>query len=136
MKQKKAIITSEIQKTKARELWAALPQFDDIEEPKWSNGWLNRFKKRFKIKEYVQHGEASSAVIDNLDNIAQMEEVRRLCTQYELRDILNIDETSLNQKRTPDRTLATKSYNGTKKSKDRITVALTSNADGSEKFTA
>jgi hypothetical protein len=26
------------------------------------------------------------------------------------------------------------SYSGTKKSKDRITIALTSNADGSEKF--
>jgi len=37
MEQKKAIITSEILKTKARELWAALLQFDDIEELKWSN---------------------------------------------------------------------------------------------------
>jgi hypothetical protein len=136
MEQKKAIITGEILKTKARELWAALPQFDDIEEPKWSNGWLEGFKKRFKIKEYVQHGEAGSAAIDNPDNIAQMEELRRLCTQYELRDILNMDETGLNWKRTPDRTLATKSHSGTKKSKDRITIALTSNADGSEKFTA
>ena len=53
MEQKKAIITSEILKTKAKELWAALPQFDDIKEPKWSNGWLEGFKKRFKIKEYV-----------------------------------------------------------------------------------
>ena len=136
MEQKKAIITGEILKTKARELWAALPQFDDIEEPKWSNGWLEGFKKRFKIKEYVQHGEAGTAAIDNPDNIAQMEEVRRLCTLYELRDILNMDETGLNWKRTPDRTLATKSHSGTKKSKDRITIALTSNADGSEKFTA
>jgi hypothetical protein len=136
MEQKKAIITGEILKTKARELWAALPQFDDIEEPKWSNGWLEGFKKRFKIKEYVQHGEAGTAAIDNPDNIAQMEEVRRLCTLYELRDILNMDETGLNWKRTPDRTLATKSHSGTKKSKDCITIALTSNTDGSEKFTA
>ena len=45
-----------------------------------------------------------------------------------------MDETSLNQKRTPDRTLTTKSYSRTKKSKDRITIALTSNADSSEKF--
>jgi hypothetical protein len=135
MEQKKAIITGEILKTTARELWATLPQFDDIEEPKWSNGWLEGFKKRFKIKEYVQYREASSAVIDNPDNIAQMEELRRLYTQYELRDILNIDETGLNWKRTPNRTLATKSYSGTKKSKDCITIALTSNANGSEKFT-
>ena len=34
MEQKKAIITGEILKTKARELWAALPQFNNIKEPK------------------------------------------------------------------------------------------------------
>jgi hypothetical protein len=83
----------------------------------------------------VQYREAGSATIDNPDNIAQMEELRRLYTQYELRDTLNMDETGLNWKRTPNCTLATKSHSGTKKSKDRITIALTSNADSSEKFT-
>src|ERR1700733_9756860 len=104
--------------------------------PKWSNGWLDRFKKRYKIKEYVQHREASSVATDDPDNIAQMEALRQLCKEYEPCNILNMDETGLNWKRTPDRTLATKSYSGTKKSKDRITIALTSNADGSEKFLA
>ena len=65
-----------------------------------------------------------------------MEAIRKLCKEYALKDILNMDETGLNWKRTPDRTLATKSYSGTKKSKDRITIALTSNADSSEKFLA
>jgi hypothetical protein len=111
-----------------------LPQYDNIKEPKWSNGWLEGFKKRYKIKEYVQHGEASSAAIDNPDNITQMEALRYLYTKYKLCDILNMDETGLNWKRTPDRTLVTKSHSGTKKSKDRITIALTSNADSSEKF--
>jgi DDE superfamily endonuclease/Tc5 transposase DNA-binding domain len=134
MEQKRAIITGDILKTKAKELWAALPQHDNIEEPKWSNSWLEGFKKRYKIKEYVQHGEASSATTDNPDNITQMEALQHLCTKYKLCDILNMDETGLNWKRTPDRTLATKSHSGTKKSKDRITIALTSNADGSEKF--
>ena len=46
-----------------------------------------------------------------------------------------MDETGLNWKRTPDRTLATQSYSGTKKSKDRITIVLTSNTDSSKKFT-
>jgi DDE superfamily endonuclease len=63
-----------------------------------------------------------------------MEELRSLCTKFELRNILNMDKTSLNWKRTPNRSLATKSQNGTKQSKDRITVVLTSNADGSKKF--
>ena len=134
IEQKKAIVTSEILKEKAKQLWSALPQYNSKDQPKWSNRWLEGFKKRFKIKEYVQHGEAGSAATDDLDNIAQMERVRLLCAEYELRDVFNIDETGLNWKRTPDRTLATKSYSGTKKSKDRITITLTSNADGSKKL--
>ena len=63
-----------------------------------------------------------------------MDRVRQLCTTYKDYNILNMDKTGLNWKRTPDRTLVTKSYSGTKKSKDRITIVLTSNADSSEKF--
>ena len=53
MEHKKAIITGDILKAKAKELGDALPQYDNVEQPKWSNGWLDGFKKRFKIKEYV-----------------------------------------------------------------------------------
>jgi hypothetical protein len=134
MEAKKAIITGDILKEKAHQLWQALPQFKHEQEPRWSTGWLDGFKKRFKIKEYVQHGEAASADINNPENLAQMERLRQLCKEYESRNILNMDETGMNWKRTPDRTLATKAYAGTKKSKDRITIALTSNADGSERF--
>ena len=45
-----------------------------------------------------------------------------------------MDETDLNWKIIPARTLATKAYNRTKKSKDRITITLISDADSSEKF--
>jgi hypothetical protein len=84
----------------------------------------------------VQHREAGSPQTDNPDNIAPIEAIRKLCKEYVLKDILNIDKTGLNWKRTPDRTLATKPHSGTKKSKERITIALTSNADDSEKFLA
>ena len=63
-----------------------------------------------------------------------MERLRQLYKEYNLRDILNMDETGLNWKRTPDRTLAIQAYSGTKKSKDRITIALISNTNDSEKF--
>ena len=38
IEQKKAIITGDILKEKARQLWDALPQYDNIQMPKWSNG--------------------------------------------------------------------------------------------------
>jgi hypothetical protein len=66
--------------------------------------------------------------------IVQIEDIRVLCTEYDTRDILNINETGLNWKRIPDRILVKKPYSGTKKSKDRIIIALTSNTDSSEKF--
>ena len=82
MQQQKAIITGNVLKEKARQLQDALPQYHDIDQPKWSNGWLEGFKKRYKIKEYVYHGEAGSAATDDLNNIAQMEQLRLLCTEY------------------------------------------------------
>jgi Tc5 transposase-like DNA-binding protein len=53
MENNKAIITQDILRNKAGELWKALPQYAGVEEPKWSNGWIGGFQKRFKIKEYV-----------------------------------------------------------------------------------
>jgi hypothetical protein len=100
------------------------------------NKWLEGFKKRYRIKEYVQHREAGFAATDNLDNIAQIKVVQQLCKEYELCNIFNIDETGLNWKRTPDRTLETQSYSRTKKSKDRVTITLTSNANNSKKLLA
>jgi hypothetical protein len=135
MLKSKAVITGDILKEKASKLWQALPQYEGVEEPKWSNGWLGRFKGRFKIKEYVQHGEAASAEVNLPERIQQMEDLQTLTTEYEPRNVLNMDETSLFWKQSPNRTLAMEAQSGGKKAKDRITLALTSNADGSEKFT-
>jgi hypothetical protein len=82
----------------------------------------------------VQHGEGGSADINNPDAIQQMADLRTLCSKYKDKDIFNMDETGLFWKLTPERTLATEAGSGGKKSKDRITLASTTNADGSEKL--
>ena len=81
---------------------------------------------------YIRHGEAAAAATDDPENIRQMNDLRTLCLEYDLNDILNMDETGLFWKMSPDRILATKAASGGKKSKDRITVALTSNATGTD----
>jgi DDE superfamily endonuclease/Tc5 transposase DNA-binding domain len=128
------ITSGDILKAKAAEIWQRLPQYHGKTEPKWSNGWLEKFKRRHKIKEYVHHGEAGSAPIDSPEIVAKMENIRNICAQYHPRDIFNMDETGLYWKRIPDRSLATESQSGIKKSKDRITLALTANGDGTEKL--
>jgi hypothetical protein len=59
-----------------------------------------------------------------------MEYIRQLCSEYHEVDILNMDETGLFWKLTPDRTLATQAGSGRKKSKDRITLVFTVSASG------
>ena len=56
--------------------------------------------------------------------------------QYAPRDIYNMDETGLFFRMTPDRTLTFKgdACHGGKKSKERITVAVCANMDGSDKM--
>ena len=134
IQKKKGIVTGHVLKAKAHDIWVALPQKKDLEEPKWSTGWLDRFKKRHNIKEYVNHGEAGTAQINNPENLRHMTVVRNKAKKYERRDILNFDETGLNWKLTPNRTLATEQSSGGKKLKDRITIGLTCSADGSGKY--
>jgi hypothetical protein len=134
MEKKKAVLRGDILKAKAHEIWTQLPQYSQQQEPKWSNGWLDRFKKRHNIKEYKLHGEGASADVYSEDAIKQMDNLRTECSTYALKDIFNMDETGLFWKLQPDRSLATRQTSGGKKSKDRITIALTVNADGSEKL--
>jgi len=82
MQKKKAIITRDILKEKAHEIWQLLLQYSDVEEPAWSNGWLEGFKKRHNIKKYSNYREAGSTGIKELDNICQIEVVREKCKLY------------------------------------------------------
>jgi hypothetical protein len=66
--------------------------------------------------------------------ITEMAKLRKLCAQYYPRDIFNMDKTGLFWKRVLNRSLATESVKGIKKAKDRITIALTTNANSSEKL--
>jgi hypothetical protein len=131
MQKSKAILTGEILKDKASKLWESLPQYADVEEPKWSNGWIENFKKRFKIKEYVMHGESGSAAIDDPNSQQQIKQLRALVDTYERRNVFN---TGLFWKLSPNRSLATEVQAGGKNANDRLTLALTTNADGSERM--
>ncbi|GJT63784.1 CENP-B homolog protein 2-like protein [Tanacetum coccineum] len=54
--------------------------------------------------------------------------------QFEMKDIFNMDETGLFFRLQPDHSLATMQLEGKKQDKERLTVAICCNEDGSEKL--
>lgn len=102
-----------------------------------SDGWLSRWKKRHGIHVAVISGEKLSA--DQAAAINFREEFSLFAMEKGLtaEQVYNIDETGLNFKMLPERTLASRkegSVSGYKKAKERITVAACSNAAGTHKL--
>ena len=56
-----------------------------------SNGWVDKFKKRHNLKEYVKWGEANSAPLETLDE--ERNKLREIIKNYNLNDVFNCDET-------------------------------------------
>ena len=70
-----------------------IPALICLPEPKFSNGWIAGFKRRYNIKRYRQHGEAGSA--KNIDSEERMVELRKLVDEYGTEDTYNLDESGL-----------------------------------------
>src|SRR3984957_13238288 len=88
----------------------------------FSNGWLDKFKKRNNIQRYRAYGEAGSASLETLPE--KRMKLRRLLGRFTLDRIYNIDETGLFYRMPPNQTLSTKPVLSQKKNKTRITVLL------------
>lgn len=102
-------------------------------EFKCSNGWLQRFQKRNNIVSLRVTGEGSS--VDKGAADTWRENVKHILQDYAAKDIFNMDESGIFFNILPDRTLAVKGErcHGGKRSKERLTVALCCNSDGTEK---
>jgi hypothetical protein len=98
-----------------------------------SNGWICRFKDRHGLvyKKLAQE----CAAVHTYTRGFWLERLPMLLERHELQDIQNTDETGLFYKCLPDRTLKLKgqSCHGEKSAKERITVLLCVNSDGSDK---
>ncbi|XP_062578214.1 tigger transposable element-derived protein 6-like [Saccostrea cucullata] len=125
-----AAINDDMLLTKARQLGEQL----GVTDFSYSRGYLHRFKGRRGIKRKLYQGEADSADMTAVQT--GREDLQHVLQDYDPEDIFNLDETGLFYRLGPNYTLATKTVSGTKKSKDRITVALATNATGSTKIRA
>jgi|GraSoiStandDraft_52_1057288.scaffolds.fasta_scaffold34078_1 hypothetical protein len=124
------ILTDAILTEKAKQLADGFGIPD--ETLKFSAGWLQKFKERHGIRLRKLHGESSSVDTITITNALPL--LKNICGTYPLERIYNMDETGLFYRLEPDHTLATRRLSGRKKDKERITIALCANADGSHKL--
>ncbi|UYV75218.1 TIGD4 [Cordylochernes scorpioides] len=100
-----------------------------------SNAWLEKFKARRNIAFKRLHGEAGSV---DANSVATWKGgiIPSLLAKYSPQDIFNADETGLFYKLLPNQTMTIRGEKceGGKKSKERITVLVCCNMDGSEKL--
>ena len=102
-----------------------------------SNGWFNRYKKRANLHNVTVQGEAASA--DKMAAEGFPNQLRKIIEEgeYTAKQIFNCDETGLFYKKMPEKTYISKEEKampGFKVSKERITVMLGANADGTCKL--
>ena len=103
-------------------------------EFKGSSGWLTNFKKRNGLLFRKLCGESAS--VDDAVCQEWCDKLEEIVADFEPSNIFNVDETGLFFKCLPDRTFTTvhdDCHDG-KRSKERITVLLGANLDGSEKL--
>jgi len=100
-----------------------------------SAGWLDKFRERHHISFKTIVGEAG--LVDKSVTDHYLSEVLPgLLVGYEPRDIFNADETALFYRAQPAKTMTYKfmDANKVKNCKERLTLMLTANMDGSEKL--
>jgi hypothetical protein len=97
---------------------------------RYSPGWLSNWKKRYHVKSHRLHGEARSADLEGVQKARC--DLRKLLAPYAACDRYNYDESGLFYKLQPNKTIARTTLAGRKVLKDRITVGLACNSDGTE----
>lgn len=99
----------------------------------FSDGWLTKLFKRIGVKSRHLYGENSSVDLTEENIVAQLKDIKKILSTYKDEDILNFDETGLYYEQQPTRTICKTPMGGVKKSKNRFTVGLLTNSDGSYK---
>lgn len=101
-----------------------------VSDFKASSGWLHKFKQRHNINCAVFSGESMSVNPETVDDFKSR--LPDIISDFEPKNIFNVDESGLLYKALPNRTLRVRSTQckGGKRSKERLTVLLCVNMIG------
>ena len=133
MLKKKKIVTGEAIRQTAKKIFSLLPQYDGMESPKFSSGWLDGYKARCENRTFYVHDE--SGAMDRILAETQFESIRKDLDRYESEeDIYIMDETALFWKMSPDDVLTNGNPDSGKLEKARLSVGLACNITGTHKL--
>ncbi|EXX53370.1 hypothetical protein RirG_244550 [Rhizophagus irregularis DAOM 197198w] len=118
------------QENLAKKFGISKPQ--EFKDQKWDRG--AKYPEIESALQINRAGEANSAPLEILEEERKI--LQEIIKQYDPCNVYNVDETALFWNLEPSKTLSDHYISGTKKSKNRITVVLTCNADGSHKLPA
>jgi DDE superfamily endonuclease/Tc5 transposase DNA-binding domain len=125
-------VSMDIIKAKGREFATRILDATLAENFKFSNGWYQSFCQRNGLGLRNIHGESGDAEMENIEE--KLNQIKASIKCYALEDIYNMDETAYLYNLAPDKTIAQRQIEGSKKDKTRLTIALTCNATGTDRF--
>lgn len=105
--------------------------YPEAESFEFSNGWIDSFKRRHGIRNFRRFGESGAVDMEVLANELPM--IREKLASYQPNDIYNMDETGLFYRMQADSSLATMLLEGRKTRKERLTIVICANADGTDR---
>ncbi|CAK8567014.1 unnamed protein product [Lathyrus sativus] len=94
--------------------------------------WLGKFKNRHGIKSFRRFGESEFVGVQDMEQ--KLVSIWEKIDQFPMKGVFNMDETGLFYRLQADHSLATKQHEGRKQDKERLTVVICCNEDGSEKI--
>lgn len=99
-----------------------------------SNGYLQKYRKRESVHFVTSYGEADAVPQKVIDD--WMKKLPNIISGYSMSDIFNADELGLFWKLLPSKSYVMKGdkFKSGKRSKERVSVLLASNSNGSEKL--
>jgi Tc5 transposase DNA-binding domain len=100
-------ISDDMIKQKGRDL-ATLMDCPDM--LKFSNGWLQKFKKRHGFKKRIIHGESGDAQMEGIEEL--LKNIRAKINEYDKENVYNFDETGVFYRMAPDKTIAQRQIEG------------------------
>lgn len=132
MREKKAEISGTVLTEKAKALAESM---QISSETIFSKGWLQKFQRRHNIVYQRKHGEKNEADLEMAQSWTR-NVLPDLLDEYLPSNVFNADETAMYFRATPDGTLAQRGekVSGAKKRKERLSVLVAANMDGSEKL--